>query len=88
MNLINRFGARSFSIRGIHLPIVLSIKYKLKESTLYLKSGENNTIYLFFIQYGAPNCVLEKLLVFPAFETVIITPCRIYGKYDYAKCYY
>ena len=31
------------------------------------------------------NCVTEKLLVFPVFETFIITPCRIYGKYD-AKC--
>ena len=28
--------------------------YKLKESTLYLKSGENNTIYFLFTQYGAP----------------------------------
>ena len=28
------------------------------------------------------NCVLERLLVFPIFETFIITPCRIYGKYD------
>ena len=25
------------------------------------------------------NCALENLLVFPAFETFIITPCRIYG---------
>ena len=30
--------------------------YKLKDSTLYiyLKSGENNIIYFFFTQYGAP----------------------------------
>ena len=28
--------------------------YKLKESTLYLKSEENNTIYFLFTQYAAP----------------------------------
>ena len=28
--------------------------YKLKETTLYLKSGENNIIYFLFTQYGAP----------------------------------
>ena len=28
--------------------------YKLKESTLYSKPGENNTIYFLFIQYAAP----------------------------------
>ena len=28
--------------------------YKLKESTLYLKSGENNTIYFLSTQFGAP----------------------------------
>ena len=28
--------------------------YKLKESTLYLKSGENITIYILFTQYDAP----------------------------------
>ena len=63
--------------------------YKLKESTLYLKSGENNTIYFLFTQYCAPyiNCVSEKLFVFPIFEAFIITPCKIYGKYG-AKCYY
>ena len=58
MNLINGFGARSYSIRGIHLPIVLltklSMMYKLKESTLYSKCGENNTIYFLFTQYVAP----------------------------------
>ena len=27
--------------------------YKLKESTLYLKSGENGTIYFLFTQYSA-----------------------------------
>ena len=36
MNLINGFGARGYSIRGIHLPIVLLmllyIMYKLKGS--------------------------------------------------------
>ena len=56
MNLIN--GFLLFSIRGIHLPIVLltysSVMYKLKESTLYLKCGENSTIYFLFTQYGAP----------------------------------
>ena len=31
--------------------------YKLKESTLYLKSGEDNTIYFLFTQYGAPLIV-------------------------------
>ena len=58
MKLINGFGERDHSNRGIHLPIVLStllsIMYKLKGSTLYLKSGENNTIYFLFTQYGAP----------------------------------
>ena len=34
---------------------------------------------------GCGGAGLEKLLVFPVFETFIITPCRIYGKYDYAK---
>ena len=28
--------------------------YKLKEFTLYLKSGENNTLYFLFTQFGAP----------------------------------
>ena len=28
--------------------------YKLKEPTLYLKSGANNTIYFLFTQFGAP----------------------------------
>ena len=28
--------------------------YKLKESTLYSKSGENNTIYFLFTEYAAP----------------------------------
>ena len=28
--------------------------YALKESTLYLKSGENGTIYFLFTQYDAP----------------------------------
>ena len=28
--------------------------YKLKEFILYLKSGENSTIYFLFTQYGAP----------------------------------
>ena len=50
MNFINGFGARGYSIRGIHLPIVLlmqlSVRYKLKGSTLYSKSGENNSIFL------------------------------------------
>ena len=27
--------------------------YELKEFTLYLKSGENNTIYFLFTQFGA-----------------------------------
>ena len=31
------------------------------------------------------NCALKNLLVFPVFETFIITPCRIYGKYDYSS---
>ena len=31
--------------------------HKLKESTLHLKSGENNTIYFLFTQYGAPYIV-------------------------------
>ena len=47
-----------FSIRGIHLPIVLlillSVMYKLKESTLYLKSGGNSLIYFLFTQHSAP----------------------------------
>ena len=34
--------------------------YKLKDSTLYLKSGENNIIYFLFTQYGAPEIVLEN----------------------------
>ena len=47
--------------------------YKLKESTLYSKSGENNTIIIFLIHSVrcTINCVLEKLLVFPVFETLI-----------------
>ena len=28
--------------------------YKLKESTLQSKSGENNTLYFLFSQYAAP----------------------------------
>ena len=50
INLINGFGARGYSIGGIHLPIVLltSIMYKLNKSTLCLKSGVNNTIYFLF----------------------------------------
>ena len=28
--------------------------YKLKESTLQIKSGENSTMYFLFTQYGAP----------------------------------
>ena len=58
INLVNCFGARSYSICGIRLPIVLltylSVMYKLKDSTLYLKSGENNIVYFLFTQYGAP----------------------------------
>ena len=58
MNLINGFGAKSYSIHGIHFPLVLlmqlSIMYELKESTLYSKSGEYNTIYFLFTQYAAP----------------------------------
>ena len=58
INLINGFDSRSYSICGIRLPIVLltylSIMYKLKDSTLYWKSGENNIIYFLFTQYGAP----------------------------------
>ena len=57
MNLINGFGARGYSICGRHLPLVLltywSVMYKLKGSTLYLKSGANNTIYFLFTQFGA-----------------------------------
>ena len=53
----NGFGVRSYSICGIRIPVVLltyfSIMYKLKDSTLYLKSGENN-IYFLFTQYVAP----------------------------------
>ena len=66
----------------------LSIMHKLKDSTLYLISGENNIIYIFIHSVRCTiNCVLEKLLVFSVFESFIVTPCRIYGKYD-AKCYY
>ena len=58
INLINGFGTRSYSICSIRLPIVLltylSIVYKLKDSSLYLKSGENNIICVLFTQYGAP----------------------------------
>ena len=54
MNLINGFSARGYSIRGMYLPVVLSIQlsvmYKLKESTLHLKLGENSTIYFLFTQ--------------------------------------
>ena len=31
--------------------------YKLNKSTLYLKSGVNNTIYFLFTQFGAPEIV-------------------------------
>ena len=53
------FGARSYLIRGIHFPIVLLV-YKLKGSTLYLKSGENSTIYFLFTQYSAPAIVFQE----------------------------
>ena len=31
-----------------------TLMYKLKESTLYLKSGENSTTYFSLTHYGAP----------------------------------
>ena len=50
--------------------------YKLKEPTLYLKSGENRTTYFLFTQYGAASIVLRKAFGVPRFETFIITPCK------------
>ena len=91
MNLIIVFGARGYSIRGIYLPIVLltkfSVMYKLKTLILEIR-GKQHNIFLIHSVRRTINCVLEKLLVFPVIETFIITPCRIYGKYDYAKCCY
>ena len=68
MNIINGFGARSYSIRGMHLPIVLltqlSIMYKLKGSASYLKSGGHNTIP--YISYSL-STVHHKLYLRKAF---------------------
>ena len=54
---------------------------------LEIRAKEHN-IFLIHSVRCTINCALEKLFVFPVFETFIITPCRIYGKYDCAKCYY
>ena len=36
-------------------PFRIIVMYKLKESTLYLKSGENSTIHFLFTQYDTPT---------------------------------
>ena len=41
--------------------------YKLKASTLYLKSGENSTIYFLFTQYDDHKLCLRKAFGVPRF---------------------
>ena len=91
INRINGFGARSYSICGMCLAIVLltylSIIYKLKHFIFYLKSGKITSYYSYSLSRVHHKLCLRKAFGVSLFETFIITPCRIYSTYD-AKRYY